>query len=187
MIIQNLIRAGAGAAQNRQPHEAHLGAYEKFMFLMTVTVAHELMHFFVGYLTGLSSDGTLVGESGRAWEAFVLGGVVETFENVRNPLGAYQAGDFYVIDAQQVARRLDHSCVRRILALDFTFPLQTIGTSTTLSSLDRSARSMKKVRTAVLSQTRIPSPGRDRCGPSTISRDTMRAFLVKFEDRYASV
>ncbi|KAK5635393.1 hypothetical protein RRF57_011105 [Xylaria bambusicola] len=109
--MRNLIQAGDKVTRNRPPYEAHLEAYESFTFIMGITVAHELVHFFVGYLTGqdvpdtpewvsylppvynrVEENGTEIGESGRTWEGYVLGGIVETAEDTSNPLGAYQAG-----------------------------------------------------------------------------------------------
>ncbi|KAI1390125.1 uncharacterized protein F4822DRAFT_224958 [Hypoxylon trugodes] len=86
---------------------------------MAITVAHELMHFFTGFLTGYdysmtpeqvsylpsfynreARDGRMVGESGRAWEGNVLGGVVEAMEELSQP--ADQAGVLWVIDGQRI-------------------------------------------------------------------------------------
>ncbi|KAI1326142.1 hypothetical protein F5Y16DRAFT_422069 [Xylariaceae sp. FL0255] len=85
LIMRHLVRAGEKAAQKQELHEAHMHAFESFIFLMAVTVSHELTHFFVGFLTGYDwpstpqevsflpelynstmADGTTIGESGRA-------------------------------------------------------------------------------------------------------------------------
>lgn len=128
------MRAGEKSVQNEQPHEAHVSAFEDFIFLMAVTVAHELIHFFVGFLTGYNRpetptkvsfipslynittpEGIEMGESGRAWEAIVFGGIVETIEDRSSPLGAYQAGLFYVIDEYENAKKLDRLCVKQTI------------------------------------------------------------------------
>jgi hypothetical protein len=91
---------------------------------MGMTVAHELCHFFVGYLAGyelpntppeikyLQRDFTMTGgfptgESGRWWEAQVFGGetrfLVEPLSDPtllpdKHPLGYKQAGDLWLFD-----------------------------------------------------------------------------------------
>ncbi|KAK8068466.1 hypothetical protein PG996_007578 [Apiospora saccharicola] len=133
MIIDHLIRAGT---RNEQLRDAHVSAYERFLFLMGITVAHELVHFFVGFLTGYdrpstpeevtylpslyssqTAGGIDVGESGRAWEGSVFGGIVEVWENTSSPLGVYQARDLCIIDSNKMVRKVDHASVKRILAL----------------------------------------------------------------------
>jgi len=80
-----------------------------FKFQMAITVAHEVNHFLIGFLTGrmkpptppgisLASYGnTSTGESGRHWERMLLGGVVEFYEEIQDPLGNMQAGTPYLI------------------------------------------------------------------------------------------
>ncbi len=132
-IIQHLLRAGEAASRRVHPRKAHLAAFESFMFLMAITVAHEVVHFFTGFLTGyvlpptpaevsfLPSkynarwNGVELGESGRAWEATLLGGIIEGVEDPSHPLGVYQAGTFYLIDEQNQARRIDRHYVKRFL------------------------------------------------------------------------
>ena len=103
---------------------------------MGITVAHELVYFFVGFLTGYdrpstpeevtylpslyssqTAGGIDVGESGRAWEGSVFGGIVEVWGNSSSPLGVYQAGDLCIIDSNKMVREVDHASVKRILAL----------------------------------------------------------------------
>lgn len=131
-MIENMVQARYNASTTQDPHE--LAAFETFMFLMGFTVAHEMLHLFVGYLVGyitpstpptvtflpalynnVLEDGTEMGESGHAWEGLVFGGTVDAFESRSNPLGARQAGVLYAIDGNQISRPLDHSCVRRVL------------------------------------------------------------------------
>jgi hypothetical protein len=75
-----------------------------FKFQMAITIAHEILHHLTGYLTGKQQPGTppsisldsygntRSGESGRWWESKVLGGVVEFYEDKKDPLGNMQAG-----------------------------------------------------------------------------------------------
>jgi hypothetical protein len=84
-------------------------SYDMFRFQMAITVAHEIIHLLIGYLTGkkqphtppevsLAPYGTMVtGESGRYWESLLLGGVVEFYEDSQDPLGNMQAGTPYLI------------------------------------------------------------------------------------------
>jgi hypothetical protein len=126
-----MITAGNNSASTNHPDE--LTAFESFMFLVSVTIAHELMHLFVGFLAGYNwpstppkisflpqlfnndIDDEEVGESGRYWEGVVLGGTIESYENTSNPLGSRQAGDLFLFDSQMRARKLDRACIRRNL------------------------------------------------------------------------
>ncbi|KAK8004637.1 hypothetical protein PG989_004356 [Apiospora arundinis] len=213
LIIYHLIRAGRKSAQNEQPRDAHVCAYERFLFLMGITVAHELVHFFVGFLTGYDAPSTpgevsflpsiynipiaggrYVGESGRAWEGVVFGGIVETIENRSSPLGVYQSGDLYLIDANETVRKVDHASVKRILALckfrlitplrkhtlmageDMDFPLRTTGANIALDTLILTARRMSSVRAEILPPGLIPTSPRDRRGPGVISSENLRSL-----------
>ncbi|KAI0403870.1 hypothetical protein F4802DRAFT_569693 [Xylaria palmicola] len=196
LIMQNLVRAGEAAINNRQPREAQFAAYENFMFIMAITVAHEVVHLFVGYLTGrelpntprrvsyipsvynkLQDDGTEMGESGRAWEGYVFGGIVETAEDRANPLGAYQAGTLWLIDERKQVRRIDRSSVKQILNEDFAFPLRTTGPAISLAEMDRNYRMMKTVREPLLSSALVQILNRDR-PTRTIRADIVRRYTI---------
>lgn len=69
--------------------------YERWVFRMALSVAHELTHFFTGYMTGdarpitppnVSVPGWPGGEAGRAWERETFGGIVEFWSERRDPL-----------------------------------------------------------------------------------------------------
>ncbi|KAH7240891.1 uncharacterized protein BKA55DRAFT_693135 [Fusarium redolens] len=165
-VIENMITAGNNSASTNNPDE--LAAFESFMFLVSVTIAHELMHLFVGFLTGYNwpatppqlsflpelfnneIDNEEVGESGRYWEGMVLGGTIETYENTSNPLGTRQAGDLFLFDSQMRARKLDRACIRRNLEFNFEFPLRTVGRSIHIDDIDDQRRPMKDARAASL-------------------------------------
>ncbi len=80
-------RSGAkGKKANDQPQEPD--EYQLFKFQMVISVAHELVHFLTGFLTGTAKPNTPLavtaepystkdGEAGRFWEAQFLGGFVE--------------------------------------------------------------------------------------------------------------
>ncbi|KAF5261425.1 hypothetical protein FOXYS1_7877 [Fusarium oxysporum] len=165
-VIENMITAGNNSASTNHPDE--LTAFESFMFLVSVTIAHELMHLFIGFLAGYNwpstppqlsflpelfnneIDDQEVGESGRYWEGVVLGGTVETYEDTSNPLGSRQAGDLFLFDSQMRARKLDRGCIRRNLDFNFDFPLRTVGRSIHIDDLDDQRRPMKDARATSL-------------------------------------
>lgn len=68
--------------------------YERWVFRMALSVAHELTHFFTGYITGdgrpitpnnVSVPGWPGGEAGRAWEIATFGGIVEFWSERTDP------------------------------------------------------------------------------------------------------
>ncbi|KAI1349766.1 hypothetical protein F5Y01DRAFT_316439 [Xylaria sp. FL0043] len=197
LIMQNLLRAGDSVRNNESFSEAHFAAYESFTFIMAITVAHELVHFFIGYLTGRASpntpekisylpsiynkpgiDGKEIGESGRTWEGDVFGGIVETAEDSTDPLGAYQAGTLWLIDERKQVRRIDRSFVKRILNEDFVFPLQTTGPAISLTELDRNHRAMNSVREPLLSRSPAQIVSRERPSRTISNEDVERYILV---------
>lgn len=119
-----MISAGAGQSIDEK------NAFESFLFLMSITVAHELVHLFIGSLTGddrpftppgisylpdhynTRIDGEPVGESGRAWESSFFGGTVEAFEQKDNPLGDHQAGIMYLFRSDETAEVVDQDYLR---------------------------------------------------------------------------
>lgn len=81
-----------------------------YIFIMAVTVAHEVVHVFIGFLTGDNWPDTppevqargfadhRVGESGRFWEDALFGGGPECVEADVSVLGWRQAGLPYLVD-----------------------------------------------------------------------------------------
>lgn len=77
--------------------------YVRFMFQMGVSVAHEICHLLMAFLTGNNRENTPVtialngyrqgrsGESGFALEGSLFGGVVEFYFDENDPLGDRQA------------------------------------------------------------------------------------------------
>ena len=84
--------------------------YDLFKFQMVISVAHEIVHFLTGFLTGTiephtppgvnaapydqTTDGT--GEAGRHWESQLLGGFVECWSELDHPLDLRQSGVPYL-------------------------------------------------------------------------------------------
>lgn len=135
--MEGLLRAGQQASTEQGQSRPNTAAFETFMFLMGITVAHELCHLFVGFIIGwerpatpgnisflpelynhTARDGNVIGESGRAWEGWVLGGIVDTFEDPRSPLQARQPGMMYIIDSAKVSRPVPMAKIRALLAVN---------------------------------------------------------------------
>ncbi|RFU25472.1 hypothetical protein B7463_g10867, partial [Scytalidium lignicola] len=86
--------------------------YNLFKFQMAISIAHEIVHFLTGFLTGSNSatSGTprmvvlepygniRTGEAGRFLESILLGGVAEFYFNANDPLGDKQVGNPYLLD-----------------------------------------------------------------------------------------
>ena len=97
-IIDNMIYA---RQQNQRTAES---TYPLFKFQMVISVAHEIVHFLTGFITGTATPDTPpgvtarpygrddVGEAGRWWEDALLGGFVEFWSYPSDPLGSRQAG-----------------------------------------------------------------------------------------------
>ena len=130
------------ASRDRQIVRDYDKVYELQMFLMAISLAHEAVHLFVGFLHGSyrpntppsvtflpmlynrpSPDGLgMDGESGRRWEADVFGGAIEHYVEPlpanpdQHPLRQRQAGDLWLIDANQNAQLVERAAIRRVLA-----------------------------------------------------------------------
>ena len=98
---------------------------------MIIAIAHELMHAFVGFLTGYDhtrftpeatvflSDryaeqvgGKKIGEAGRFWEQLVLGGSPEAFEVRSHPLGNRQLGELWLLRPDRTAAKIRPSTIQ---------------------------------------------------------------------------
>lgn len=102
-IVNNMIAA------SQRNDAANLA---RFQFEMAISIAHEVVHFLTGFLAGEKAD-TLstppdtsvdgygskrLGEAGRYWEATLLGGQAQTWQNPKDPAGVLQAGTLYLMD-----------------------------------------------------------------------------------------
>ena len=97
-IISNMILC--------HPHRKSNFNYDRFKFQMVISIAHEIVHFLTGFLTGKNAardltpprvglvpyGSALTGEAGRYWEKLLLGGVAEFYFNPSDPMGKSQAG-----------------------------------------------------------------------------------------------
>ncbi|KAK7964465.1 hypothetical protein PG988_011439 [Apiospora saccharicola] len=104
-IIENMLYA------RQQGPSVAGGSYDTFKFQMGLTVAHEIIHLFVGFLTGSERAMTppnvsmpgydrneTTGEAGRYWERIFLGGMVENWSTKDHPMRDRQSGTPYLFD-----------------------------------------------------------------------------------------
>ncbi|KEZ46583.1 hypothetical protein SAPIO_CDS0390 [Scedosporium apiospermum] len=126
----------------------------KFLFLLGISVAHELVHMFVGYLSGDNEDDTPptigryppgtsgIGEAGMHWENVLFNGFVEAMYDSSNPLGASQAGIYYLTTPSARGRLLNRDWMLRMLRFGFDFPASTTGPEVNMRRL----RPMEQLR-----------------------------------------
>ena len=105
--------------------------FQKYLFLLSVTVAHELVHLFVGMLLGNSEFDTpgainfptvsslsTEGESGRVWESLFFEGYnIVPYEDRRHELGILQAGIFCARARDGQAAPVDQNWMLQMLQL----------------------------------------------------------------------
>ncbi|KAI0892706.1 hypothetical protein F4806DRAFT_499820 [Annulohypoxylon nitens] len=165
MIIHNM------AHIRRQPPNIARDNYNKFKFQMVIAVVHEITHILTGYITGQAEPltpptvtlelygDTRKGEAGRHWEGMLLGGVVEFYQDSKDPLGPRQAGIPWLIQDGRnnvVARMISMDYINNFLNGDFSFP---IGTSNAVPATDRSGLRKASIEMAfVRDKTRRKMP-----------------------------
>lgn len=109
-------------------------ALQKILFLLSISVAHELVHMLMGFMFGDSERltppvinhppgtprGPRAGESGRYWEAKFFGCVVEAHHDPRDPRGSNQAGIFFgTLDGRR-SFPMQHQIIMRYVQLGKT-------------------------------------------------------------------
>lgn len=133
--MEGLINAARLGVTEKDQARPYGEAFDAFMFLMAITIAHELCHLFIGFLVGYDRpktpetlsylpelynsqewDGTRVGESGRSWEGNTFGGIVETFEDTKHPLQKRQPGMMVIIDSHKFVRHVPAFKIKALLA-----------------------------------------------------------------------
>ena len=105
--------------------------YKRFKFQMVISLAHEIIHCFTGYLTGNSRALTpetismpgftqgIAGESGRYWENLFFGGAILFYKDSNDPLGTRQAGIPYLVSGafmSSEARRVSEDYIINFLS-----------------------------------------------------------------------
>ncbi|EWZ86013.1 hypothetical protein FOWG_11082 [Fusarium oxysporum f. sp. lycopersici MN25] len=144
-------------------------ALQKILFLLSISVAHELVHMLMGFMFGDSERltppvinhppgtprGPRAGESGRYWEAKFFGCVVEAHHNPRDPRGSNQAGIFFgTLDGRR-SFPMQHQTIMRYVQLDFTVPIYSSNIAT--SRISAGAVAMQDIRRP----SRFPDVGGD--------------------------
>ena len=86
--------------------------YNTYMFVMAISVAHEIGHFLTGFFAGnrpktppvVTAPG-VSGEAGFFWEMRALGGIIDVVADPRDPNNPDQPGIPYLFpDASRTAR-----------------------------------------------------------------------------------
>lgn len=146
----------------------YIEEFRRFLFLMGMAAAHELVHAFVSVLSGNNRAITPApvnyprpgeqgsraqGESGRYFEGALAGFVVEAWYNAQSPLGARQPGDLICAvrnpstSAGISYHELDERWMSDLLSLNFSsshFPAPT--RRWRLYRLSNSSKSMEQKR-----------------------------------------
>ncbi|TVY68100.1 hypothetical protein Focb16_v002492 [Fusarium oxysporum f. sp. cubense] len=144
-------------------------ALQKILFLLSISVAHELVHMLMGFMFGDSERltppvinhppgtprGPRAGEFGRYWEAKFFGCVVEAHHDPRDPRGSNQAGIFFgTLDGRR-SFPMQHQTIMRYVQLDFTVPIYSSNIAT--SRISAGAVAMQDIRRP----SRFPDVGGD--------------------------
>ncbi|SPO05591.1 uncharacterized protein DNG_08278 [Cephalotrichum gorgonifer] len=85
--------------QTRNSHQ-----YNTFLFQMTISTAHEIVHLFTGYLTGREQNASpgvpnvsgTSDDAGFVFEVQALGGIVAFYSDPQDPDNPHQAGIAYI-------------------------------------------------------------------------------------------
>ncbi|KAK4222243.1 hypothetical protein QBC38DRAFT_460590 [Podospora fimiseda] len=131
--------------------------FEKLMFLLAISAAHELVHVFLGYLVGY--DDVLTpqaaqwpgqpllskGEAGRTWEGYLMGFQLLAFHDPQSRFGEYQAGELIGVRSASSSSgvQLNHNWIRDCLRFNFNFrnpiPAKTV-------PISKRAKTMQYIR-----------------------------------------
>lgn len=123
----------AAEAAATSPTASNMKNLEKHLLMGSLTIAHELVHFFAGRIIGVPETDTpdkinappelsrVKGESGRFWEDKFVGYNIEAFFDPADPLKEKQAGKLWADKKQsRVApadqNLVDHAWVKTMLA-----------------------------------------------------------------------
>jgi hypothetical protein len=135
-LSTQLVRDATVAAEDtlKDPRPAHHANLQKFLFILGLTIAHELVHFFIGRILGDVEDDTpkkiddpdmstgKMGESGRYWEKHLLGHRIERYWDATDPLGEKQAGALYAFDSRITATKVAQSWIKEAAAFSKSLP-----------------------------------------------------------------
>ncbi|KAH6844654.1 hypothetical protein B0I37DRAFT_166178 [Chaetomium sp. MPI-CAGE-AT-0009] len=175
-----------------QPEEVAGSSYDLYKFQMVVSVAHEIVHFLTGFLTGTMRPHTppgvtaepygnkpKSGEAGRYWENDFLGGFLEMWSLPDDPLGARQPGVPMLFLSgkadQMTGLEVSMSYIDDFLNQRFSFPIRTSTRARpiTKNQLKRSGRletSVLRAGPAFRAAGRVDSPGPGQLGEGSDPR-----------------
>ncbi|WAO86976.1 Hypothetical protein NCS54_00426800 [Fusarium falciforme] len=171
VLVENMIHA-----HQRPPPEA----YARFKFQLSISIAHEVVHFLTGFLLGSPRSNTprgvtlqgwgnmRTGEAGRYWEAALLGGVVEFRSDRNDTLGVRQAGTPYLFPNGRhdtPGRRISLSYITEFVDGVFSFPVRVVDGDAEATRRDLNSNSVDTTdlrsghRRRGLEPTESPPPG----------------------------
>ncbi|KAK5655518.1 hypothetical protein OQA88_5789 [Cercophora sp. LCS_1] len=137
LLVDTMVHVGQRATTFRDPnHPEHVScvvAWETFTFQLGMCIAHEVVHLLTGFLsthrlhhtppnvTALGYGDETTGEAGWYWETRMMGGVLNFYEDRRDPLGVHQAGvPILENNRTDVLCVISQTWIRGILNLNFT-------------------------------------------------------------------
>ncbi|KAJ0124721.1 hypothetical protein J7T55_006062 [Diaporthe amygdali] len=120
ILLDNIITAA-----NRK----NTANFERSLFFLTLTIAHELIHVFTGYITGDAlrntppavnhprglSGSMRPGEAGRAWERGFIGYITKSYFDSNDPLGTAQAGIMYACEVETRGYVIKQAWIKQFL------------------------------------------------------------------------
>ncbi|KPM43931.1 hypothetical protein AK830_g2652 [Neonectria ditissima] len=108
MLVDNMVAVGQKIltykTTSEEGYKNCMINWETYIFQLGISLAHEIVHFLTGFLTGSQFPDTppavsysgfkdnRKGESGRYWEGYLMGGIVDFYADPGDPLGSLQAG-----------------------------------------------------------------------------------------------
>ncbi|KAH6649498.1 hypothetical protein F5144DRAFT_479665 [Chaetomium tenue] len=152
-IISNMVYA------RQQTPDVAGDSYSHYKFQMVVSVAHEIVHFLTGFITGTAVPHTPPGviaqpfpvsqnngEAGRYWERELLGGFLEMWSVPDDPLELRQPGEPFLFLSgplqDSTGMEVSLSYIHEFLEGRFSFPIRTTRTARPIkrSQLKRAGR-----------------------------------------------
>ncbi|KAJ2904506.1 hypothetical protein MKZ38_007949 [Zalerion maritima] len=170
------------------------GMYNKYMFQMIISAAHEFSHFVTGFLTGLARPITpptvnvpgVPREAGYQWEVSALGGIVEFWSDPDNPNDINQPGIPYLFPdgrSESIGRAVSATYIKNLVAggqaLNIRVQPSSRSIPTTRGNLAAISNRMARLRVnASRAERRLARAGPG--GPSTLERNRLQPGWVEY-------
>ncbi|KAK3300971.1 uncharacterized protein B0H64DRAFT_370148 [Chaetomium fimeti] len=180
-----MVECMAKAADKKHSSHYHSIAYDNFLVIVAVTIAHELVHCFMNYLAVDVDEDTptdIVGirfhngraDSGSVWERKVLGGMLKTYEAKRHPLGDEQSGMVWLAKSSGSAEEVTVTKFEEVDGRGRAQLVYDLGPPLTTNRLRRPADKLRRDFTQmwVLRQQILKSSGKEVKLESTTRRRT---------------